>query len=155
MEEAVMPSRTNREQARQRLDAIYQSLRDKLIPADESVPLEGGKFIDWEDQADELEKQLCAAFLEERAALAAAAQVDCGGRCPHCGSDRVYLIRQASKVEVLSPHGPVVLYKQRCRCRACNRSFSPSGAGLVDADRGGADAASGGAGGPGVGDAGV
>ena len=135
-----MSSRTNREQARQRLDAIYCALREKLIPADESVPLQGGKFIDWENQADLIEKELCTAFMEERAALEASAQVRSGGRCPHCGSDRVYLIKEESKVEVRSPHGPVVLHKQRCRCRACNRAFSPSGAGLGSASRGGTDA---------------
>jgi hypothetical protein len=147
-----MPSRTNREQARQRLDAIYQTLRDKLIPADESLPLQGGKFIDWEDQADRIEKELCTAFLEERVALEAAAQVEGGGRCPHCGSDRVYLMKEESKLEVRSTHGPVVMHKQRCRCRACDRTFSPSGARLADAQRSGTDAQGGGAGKPGGGD---
>ena len=142
-----MPSRTNREQARQRLDSLYQSLRDKLIPADESVPLQGGKFIDWEDQADQIEKELCTAFLEERAALEADAQVSSGGRCPHCGSDRVYLMKEESKVEVLSPHGLVVMHKQRCSCRSCDRTFSPSGAGLGVASGGGTDAPGGGTGG--------
>lgn len=142
-----MSSRTNREQSRQRLDAIYQKLRDKLIPADESVPLEGDKFIDWENQSDLIEKELCTAFLEERAGLDAVAQVQGGGRCPHCGSDRVYLMKEPSKVEVRSPHGPVVLHKQRCRCRACDRTFSPSGAGLGFAGGGGVVAQGGGAGG--------
>jgi hypothetical protein len=103
---------------------------DKLIPADESLPLHGGKFIEWEDQADELEQTLCTTFLEERSALEDSAQTDCGGRCPHCSSTRVYLIKQAQKVEVQTPHGAVVLYKQRCRCRSCDRTFSPSRAGL-------------------------
>jgi hypothetical protein len=129
------------------LDAIYQSLRDKLIPADESVPLQGGKFIDWENQADEVEKELCTAFMEERAALEAAAQVEGGGCCPHCGSDRVYLMKEESKVEVRSTHGPVVMHKQRCRCRSCDRTFSPSGAGLADANGSGTDAQGSGAGG--------
>ena len=123
-----MSARTNREQARQRLDAIYQSLRDKLIPSDESVPLQGGKFIDWENQADQIEAGLCTAFMEERASLESAAQVESGGSCPHCGSERVYLMKEESKVEMLSPHGRVVVHKQRCRCRACDRTFSPSGA---------------------------
>ena len=142
-----MASRTNREQARRRLDAIYQSLRDKLIPADESVPLEGRKFIDWENQADEIEKELCTAFMEERSALEAGAQVQGGGCCPHCGSDRVYLMKEESKVEVLSPHGPVVMQKQRCRCRSCDRTFCPSGAGLGVAGGGGTNAQGGSAGG--------
>jgi hypothetical protein len=147
-----MPSRTNRQQARERLDAIYQSLRDKLIPADESEPLQGGVFLDWENQADQIEKELCVAFLEERAALEAAAQVQGGGRCPHCGSDRVYLMKEESQVEVRSAHGPVVMHKQRCRCRSCDRTFSPSGARLADARGGGVDAEGGSAGKPGGGD---
>jgi hypothetical protein len=128
------------------LDAIYQSLRDKLIPADESVPLQGGKFIDWENQADQIEKELCTAFMEERAALEAEAKVDGGGHCPRCGSDRVYLMKEESKVEVRSTHGLVVMHKQRCRCRACDRTFSPSGARLADAQRSGTDTQGGGAG---------
>ena len=135
-----MASRTNRQQARQRLDAIYQSLRDKLIPADESVPLQGSRFLDWENQADQIEKELCTAFMEERAALENESKVEGGGRCPHCGSDRVYLMKEESKVEVRSTHGSVVMHKQRCRCRACDRTFSPSGARLADANRGGVDA---------------
>lgn len=150
-----MCSRTNRQQARQRLDAIYQSLRDKLIPADESVPLQGGVFLDWENQADQIEKELCTAFMEERAALQAESKVNSGGRCPHCGSGRVYLIKEESQVEVLSTHGPVVMHKQRCRCRACNRIFSPAGERLADADRSGVDAQGGGAGESRGGDPGV
>lgn len=135
-----MPSRTNRQEARQRLDALFHSLCDKYIPADGSVPLQGGKFIDWEDQADQIEKELCTAFLEERAALEPESKVDSGGRCPHCDSDRVYLMKDESKVEVRSTHGIVVMHKQRCRCRACDRTFSPSGTRLEHADRSGTDA---------------
>jgi hypothetical protein len=130
-----MASLTDRQQARGRLRAAFEAQLDKLIPADESLPLKGGRFVEWEDQADELERTLCTTFLEERAALECSAQADCGGRCPHCGSERVYLIKQAKKVEVLTPHGPVVLQQQRCRCRSCDRSFSPSRAGLAAAGR--------------------
>jgi hypothetical protein len=133
--EDSMPALTDRQKARERLTEVFQSLLDQMIPADEAVPLRGGKFVEWEDQGDEVDRTLVPVFLEERAALEASAQADCGGRCPHCGSDRVYLIKEAGKVEVLTPHGPVVLHKQRCRCRSCNRSFSPSRAGLGSAGR--------------------
>ena len=65
--------------------------------------------------------------LEERAALEDNARVESGGRCPRCGSDRVYLEKEAAAggVEVVSPDGPVVVRKQHCRCRACGGSFSP------------------------------
>jgi len=135
MEES-MPALTDRQKARERLSRVFQSILDKMIPADEAVPLVGSKFVEWEDLGDEVDRTLVPVFLEERAALEAGAQADCGGRCPHCHSDRVYLIKQAGKVEVLTPHGVVVLNKQRCRCRSCDRSFSPSRAGLGSAGGG-------------------
>lgn len=134
-----MSSRTTRQQARARLDAIYATLRDRLIPPDEAASLGPDKFIAWEDQADQIERELCGAFLEERAALAESARVDGPRHCPHCNSPRVYLIKRddpAGQVELLTPHGPVVLHKQRCRCRSCGRSFSPSDARVGSADRG-------------------
>jgi DNA-directed RNA polymerase subunit RPC12/RpoP len=132
-----MAALTDRQKARERLSQVFQSIVDKMIPADEAVPLPGGKrFVEWEVLADEVDRSLVPVFLEERAALEASAQVDGGGRCPHCGSERVYLMKQVGKVEVRTPHGPVVLYKQRCRCRSCGRSFSPSRAGLGVADGG-------------------
>jgi hypothetical protein len=132
-----MPSLTDRQKARERLRAAFEAQLEKLVPSDTTVPLRGGTFLEWEDQADELERTLCTTFLEERAALEASAQADCGGRCPHCSSLGVYLIKQAQKVEVRTPHGVVVLYQQRCRCRSCDRTFSPSAAGLAAAGRGG------------------
>lgn len=133
-----MAALTDRQKARERLSQVFQSILDKVIPADEAVPLAGGKFIDWEEQGDELARTVVPMFLEERAGLEASAHAESGGHCPHCGSERVYLIKpkdeagglEASQVEMLTPHGPVVLKKQRCRCRACDRCFSPSGAGL-------------------------
>lgn len=134
-----MSALTDRQQARERLSQVFHSILDKMIPADEAVPLAGSKFIEWEDQGEELARTMVPLFLEERAALEASAHADNGGRCPHCGSTRVYLMKQepgAAQVEVRTPHGPVVLEKQRCRCRSCDRSFSPSRAGLGIADRG-------------------
>ena len=142
-----MAALTDRQKSRERLSQVFQSILDKMIPADEAVPLAGSKFVDWEDLGDEVDRTLVPIFLEERAALAASAQADCGGVCPCCGSQRVYLIKHAGKVEVLTPHGVVVLNKQRCRCRSCDRSFSPSRARLGDADRGESVAQGGGAGG--------
>lgn len=125
-----MSALTDRQKARERLSQVFQSILDKMIPADNSVPLEGRKFIDFEDQGEEVIHSLIPVFLEERAALDAAAQADMGGRCPYCQSTRIYLVKQVGQVEVRTPHGPVVLKKQRGRCRACDRSFSPSRARL-------------------------
>ena len=140
-----MAALTDRQKARERLGQVFQSILDKMIPADEAVPLAGSKFVEWEDLGDEVDRTLVPVFLEERAALEPGARADCGGQCPHCHSDRVYLIKQVGKVEVLTPHGPVVLNKQRCRCRSCDRSFSPSRAGLGHAGRGESLAQGGGA----------
>jgi hypothetical protein len=148
--EDSMPALTDRQKARERLSQVFQSILDKMIPADEAVPLQGRKFVEWEDQGDELARTVVPMFLEERAALEASALADSGGNCPHCDSHRIYLLKQdaqAQQVEVLTPNGPVVLKKQRCRCRSCGRSFSPSGAGLGIADRGQSLAEGGGAGG--------
>ena len=122
-----MAALTDRRAARERLMRLAERMVDRLIPADESVPLRGGTFREWEEQADELERTLCPAFLEERAALEGHARAGDGGRCPHCGSDRVYLVRGRRKVELRTPHGPAVTEQQSCRCRSCDRTFSPSG----------------------------
>ena len=143
-----MAALTDRQKARERLNHAFQSILDKVVPSDESVPLPGGrKFVEWEDLADEIDRTLVPMFLEERAALDAAARADCGGRCPYCRSERVYLVKAARQVEVQTPHGVVVLTKQACRCRQCDRSFSPSRAGLGNAGRGEPVAQGGGAGG--------
>lgn len=122
-----MAALTDRRAARERLMKLAEQMVDRLIPADETVGLKGGTFRDWEDQADEIERTLCPAFLEERSALEPNAQLSGGGRCPHCGSERVYLIRGRRKVEMRTTHGPAVVEQQSCRCRSCDRTFSPSG----------------------------
>jgi hypothetical protein len=123
-----MAATTDRQAARERLLKLAREQIDRLIPADDSVPLKGQYFADFEDQADELERTLCPAFLEERISLSPSAHVHSGGVCPHCGSDRVYLDKRESKVELLTPHGPAPMTKQHARCRSCDRTFSPSGA---------------------------
>jgi len=150
-----MPARSTRQEARERILKAFQRQLDRLIPADEQVPLKGATFVDFEEQAEALIRAATPAYLEERAALEVNARVEAAGRCPHCGSDRVYLEKRVSQPEVLSCHGPVVLPKQHARCRACDRSFSPSGSGLGPAGGSGADPAGGAAGGPGSGPAAV
>lgn len=133
-----MAARTTRREARERVIKTFMASLDQVIPEDESVPLRGSTFIDWEDQADGLRRAVVPTLLQERAALDDGAEVRPGksgepggaGRCPHCGSDRVYLDGREGRSgqrDVISPHGPVVLHKQHCRCRACGGSFSPPG----------------------------
>jgi Zn finger protein HypA/HybF involved in hydrogenase expression len=123
-----MAATTDRQAAHGRLMALAKAQVDRLIPLDESVPLEGQSFADFEDQADELERALCPAFLKERVALSNAATHTTGGRCPHCHSDRVHLEPgRVSEVDLITPHGNVQMTKQKARCRSCDRTFSPSG----------------------------
>ncbi len=122
-----MPARTTRREARARILAIFTAELDRIIPADEEKPLKGATFGDFEDQVEQVARSALPVLLEERAALEPNARVEAGGFCPHCGSSRVYLKRQETQPEVVSPHGPVVVLKQHVRCRACKGSFSPSG----------------------------
>jgi hypothetical protein len=121
-----MPARTTRQQARQRMIETFMASLDKVIPPEESVPLKGRTFLDWEKQAEQLKRAVIPTLLEERAALEHSAMAEQGGCCPYCGSDSVYLEKQTSQVEVHSPDGPVLIQKQHCRCRNCGGSFSPS-----------------------------
>jgi hypothetical protein len=150
-----MAARTTRQAARERVQAAFGTALDRLIPPDEAVPLKGALFVDFEDQVEALVRAVAPTALEERAALAEGALVVTAGRCPHCGSGRVYLEKGETQPELRSPHGPVVVPQQQARCRACGGSFSPAGAGLGVAERSSVDGAGGGAGGAGGGGADV
>ena len=122
-----MSARTTRQSARERILRTLQVSLDRLIPVDESRPLRGSRFVDFEDQVAALARELLPVVLEERAALEAVAKVQSPGPCPRCGSPRVYLRADETQPELQSPHGSVVIPKQHARCRACGTSFSPSG----------------------------
>src|SRR5436305_12331757 len=93
--EDMMAARRTRQEARQRaIDAFMTSL-DRIIPPDESVPLKGSTFRDWEDQTAQMRLAVLPTALEERAAPEANAQVDRGGHCPYRGSDGGYRERQS------------------------------------------------------------
>lgn len=126
-----MSALTTRQQARARIRATVEMMLDQIIPEDESIPLRGRKFVEWEHQADEFDQAVTTTILEERAALEQSARMEAGqlGCCPHCGSDRLYLQQaEPRNKEVRTPHGVVVVGWQSVRCRACDKSFSPSGA---------------------------
>ena len=116
-----------RQEARERVIKTMMGALDRMIPPGKAGELKGATFLDWENQAERFRREVMPVLLEERAALDGSAQVAEGGICPRCGSDRVYLEKETSQPEVLSPDGPVVIAKQHCRCRACGGSFSPSG----------------------------
>ena len=121
-----MAARTSRKEAREKLLKTMMAALDRIIPEDESRPLKGSTFRQWEDQAAEFKRAVLPTLLEERAALEENACVQSGGHCPHCGSDSVYLEKQTTRPEVITPDGPAVIEKQHCRCRTCGGSFSPS-----------------------------
>jgi len=72
------------------LKALSAAL-DQLIPPDESVPLKGATFLDGEDQVEQAGQSVLPVLLEEQAALEPEVEVEVAGRCPFCGSQRVYL----------------------------------------------------------------
>jgi hypothetical protein len=121
-----MPATTTRKEARERLIQTMLAAVDRIIPEDESKPLRGSTFSEWEDQADLFKRAVIPTLLEQRAALEDSACVEHGGHCPFCGSSSVYLEKQRTRSETTSPDGPVVYDKQHCRCRTCDGSFSPS-----------------------------
>jgi hypothetical protein len=106
----------------------FQAELDRLIPADDSKPLQGRYFADWEDQADEVIYKISTAFLEERSRLDDTARHEHAGGCPRCGSMRTYLLKYQRKSGLLSRHGEVTAERQTALCRDCGQSFSPSGA---------------------------
>ncbi len=121
-----MPATRTRKEARERLIQTMLAAVDRIIPEDESRPLRGSTFSEWEDQAVAFKRAVIPTLLEERAALEPSAHVEKGGHCPYCGSDSVYLEKQTTRSEITGADGPTVIDKQHCRCRTCDGSFSPS-----------------------------
>ncbi|MBU0718064.1 MAG: hypothetical protein KJ749_07435 [Planctomycetes bacterium] len=105
---------------------VFEEALDHLIPPDESIPLKGTRFADFEDQVEALGREVLAVALEERSALEGNAEVTHPGCCPFCGSARVYLKKEVTPPEWHSPHGEVVVRKPHARCRAGGRTFPPS-----------------------------
>ena len=142
---------SKRQEARERVDGVYEKLRDKYFPADESQPVKDGKFWEWEAIADDFDREMTAAILEELARLSEHAALAEPGRCPFCRSANTKWLAEEGQQERRSKHGAVVLPRQVARCRSCGRSFSPSGAAVAVGAGGASDAAGGRAGVPGDG----
>jgi hypothetical protein len=124
--EDAMPARRTRKEARQRIAQVFQAELDRMFPPDESKPLKGSKFLDWENQVARMRQALMPVMLEERAAVEENARVEKTGHCPYCQSGSVYMEKQETTSEVTSPDGVVAIEKQHCRCHDCGGSFSPS-----------------------------
>jgi len=123
-----MGAMITREQAREQLRKQFEESLERHIPSDPSKPVRGDLFREWEDQADELCRNIGGAFLETMSQLHGRACEKTPGTCPHCGSVSTRFWEAEGQQERQSNHGPVVLPRQRARCRSCGRSFSPSGA---------------------------
>lgn len=119
--------RSSRQEARERLDGVFQKLRDKYIPADESAPMKDGEFWEWEEMAAAFDREMTGAILEELAGLSAHASLAEPGLCPFCQNANTKWLEDQGQQERRSQHGAVVLPRQVARCRSCGRSFSPSG----------------------------
>ena len=147
-----MAGEVTRQEARQQVREIVERMLDKHIPEDPNKPVKDGLFWDWEEMADEFDREVTGRFVEALAELSGKASVAHPGPCPFCGSQRVRWLDTSGQRERRSKHGEVVLPRQVAQCRSCDRSFSPSGAGLGSGCPGGPDAAGLGQGMPGVGD---
>jgi DNA-directed RNA polymerase subunit RPC12/RpoP len=99
---------------------------DRVMPENGPLPLDGGKFADWESLIIREGNEVLAAAMEERAKLDQVSEVTEAGRCPYCSSDRTYLKKQRTDSAIRSPLGEISISFQNARCRACNGSFSPS-----------------------------
>ncbi len=147
--------RSSRQEARGRMDAAYFKMRDKMLPADESQPVKDGLFWEWEEMADEFDREVTGTFLQELAGTSAQAALVEPGPCPFCQSPNTKWLEEEGQQERQSKHGVVVLPRQVARCRPCGRSFSPSGTAVASGRADARDAAGGGAGEPGGGGASV
>lgn len=143
-----MAGELTRQEARSKLDALYRRVRDKYLPEAAGQPAAEEKFWQWEDQADALDREFTGGFLEILGQLSGQAKLEHPGCCPFCGGQKVRWLDAGGQRERLSKHGEVVLPRQVAQCRSCDRSFSPSGAGVGPGREGGPDAASAGQGMP-------
>ena len=129
-----MSALTTRQAARERLLRHLQAEVDRRIPADESIPIKGTTFLDFENLAEEASNGFYAALLEECLALSGQADIaPAAARCPYCSSPRLRQIGGGKPSEVRTPRGVVVINEQTFRCRNCSRSFSPSASTTGDA----------------------
>ena len=140
-----MAARVTRQEAREASIKAFMASLDRMSPEDPTKPLKGAKFIDWENQIEQMAQAVLPTVLEQRAMLEEEAEVRHAGHCPHCSSDRTYLEKQTTQPEIISPHGPVVIEKQHARCHCCGGSFSPSNSSVGSAGGSSPDTAGGGA----------
>jgi hypothetical protein len=116
-----------RQQVREEALRAFEASLDEMVPADETKPLKGRRFGDWEDQLETMIRNIAPVMLQGRQALEENAHVAVAGRCPHCRSANTYLEKQPTLRKRHGPHGATEVLVQQARCRDCDGSFSPSG----------------------------
>lgn len=142
-----MSTVTSRQAARERILRQIQAEVDRLLPADESVPLQGRTFLDFENVAERVSNDLYVTIVEERVMLTGLDRLPARRDCPHCSSPRLRKVGEVRKKEIRTPRGVATVEEPTLRCRDCGRTFSPSAAGVGDAGGGGSVAQGGGEGG--------
>jgi len=126
-----MAGTLTRQEAREHVMARVKEWLDRKMPEDSAKPVKDGEFREWEDMADEFDREVTAAVVEALAGLSSKAKLQEPGVCPSCGSGNVRWLDEDKQQERQSQHGVMVLPRQVARCRSCGRSFSPSGATLA------------------------
>ena len=121
-----MPALTTRQLARQRLIAEAMKNIDALVPADESAPMAGKTFLEFEQMAAEADRRFRCTAVEELAKLSDTARVVKAGICPQCKSINTRLRHEEKEREIQSPVGSVKHLDQTGRCNDCGCTFSPS-----------------------------
>lgn len=144
-----MAGTLTRQEAREHVMKRMEEWLDRKMPEDSGQPVKDGEFREWEDMADEFDREVTAALVEALAGLSSKAKLQEPGVCPACGSGNVRWLAEENQQERQSKHGVMVLPRQVARCRSCGRSFSPSGATLASGPARAFDAAGGGEGMPG------
>lgn len=119
-----------RQEVRDRILAVMRGALDKYVPLDPNKPIKDGLFYEWEELADEFDREVTGAFVESLCDLSEHAALAHPGACPYCHSGQVRWLRADGQQERRSNHGLVVLPRQTAQCRSCGRSFSPSRAGV-------------------------
>ena len=117
-----MAGRLTRQEARERLDQVYGQLKDRLVPLDENQPVKDGNFWEWEELADEFDRDMTGALMEVLSGLSSKATLEEPGVCPHCGKGDARWLEEEGQRERQSNHGNVVISRQVARCRSCGRS---------------------------------
>ena len=101
-----MPALKTRRAARERLLRPLQVEVGRRIPADESIPIKGSTFLDFQNMAVKACNEFYTVLPEKCVALSGQAQsVSSPGRCRHCSSPRVRQIDPGKPTKVRTPGG--------------------------------------------------